>query len=124
MLKLVSLVLLTLQNAVLILIMRYVRTREGPMFMATSAVIMAEISKFVTCLAVIFYSDAGCNVKVFLTHLYDNIIKEPMDCVKVSVPSLIYVIQNNLLYVALSNLDAATFQVVYYSKLLGSPEFF
>ena len=44
-------------------------------------------------------------------HLYENTIKQPLECVKIFVPAIIYVLQNNLLYVALSNLEAATFQV-------------
>jgi UDP-sugar transporter A1/2/3 len=51
------------------------------------------------------------SVGSFLGHLYEDIILQPMDCLKVSVPSFVYVIQNNLLYVAVSNLEAATFQV-------------
>jgi hypothetical protein len=47
----------------------------------------------------------------FLHHLHENIVLQPVDFLKVSVPSIIYVFQNNLLYVAVSNLEAATFQV-------------
>lgn len=108
-LKYVSLVSLTLQNTFLILVMRYVRTRGGDMFMSTTAVIMSEFFKCVTCLGIIFYQEG--NFKGFVNHLYSNIIQQPVDCAKVSVPSFIYVLQNNLLYFAVSNLDAATFQV-------------
>lgn len=120
-LKYVSLVLLTLQNALLILVMRYVRTREGEMFVATSAVIMSELFKFFTCLVIILVQEGS--VKAWLNLLYQDIIMEPMDCLKVSVPSLIYVLQNNLLYVAVSNLDAATYQVTYQLKILTTAIF-
>jgi len=45
------------------------------------------------------------------SHLNENIIQQPLDCIRVSVPAFIYMIQNNLIYVAASNLDVATFQV-------------
>ena len=54
---------------------------------------------------------AGCNVRLWLQYLHDHTIKQPLDCLKVSVPAIVYMLQNNLLYVALSNLEAATFQV-------------
>ncbi|XP_059143182.1 UDP-N-acetylglucosamine transporter-like isoform X2 [Physella acuta] len=120
-LKYISLVLLTLQNALLILVMRYVRTREGEMFLSTSAVIMSEIFKFITCLVIIFIQTGS--IRAWLKLLYEDIILEPMDCVKVSIPSIIYVLQNNLLYVAVSNLDAATFQVTYQLKILTTAIF-
>mmetsp|Transcript_26694 Transcript_26694/g.37832 ORF Transcript_26694/g.37832 Transcript_26694/m.37832 type:complete len:134 (-) Transcript_26694:513-914(-) len=41
-----------------------------------------------------------------------------MDSLKVSVPAFLYVVQNMMLYVALSNLTAPFFQVVYQFKLV------
>lgn len=120
-LKYVSLVLLTLQNAALILIMRYVRTREGDMFFATSAVVCSEAIKTATSLAIILYQEK--RVDLWLQHLYENIIQQPIDCLKVSVPAFVYVIQNNLLYIAVSNLEAATFQVTYQLKILTTAIF-
>lgn len=108
-LKYFSLVTLMLQNAVFILMMRYVRTRPGDMFMSTTAVIMSEVLKFLACFVIIFYKEGS--VRAFLAHLEENIIKQPLDCLKICVPSIIYTLQNNLLFVAVSNLDAAVFQV-------------
>ncbi|XP_061186571.1 UDP-galactose translocator-like [Saccostrea echinata] len=120
-LKYFSLVTLMLQNAVFILMMRYVRTRPGDMFMSTTAVIMSEVLKFLACFIIIFYKEGG--MKGFLSHLNENIIKQPMDFLKISVPSIIYTLQNNLLFVAVSNLDAAVFQVTYQLKILTTALF-
>ena len=58
-----------------------------------------------------FWLCTGCNVRLWLQYLHEHTIKQPLDCLKVSVPAIVYMLQNNLLYVALSNLEAATFQV-------------
>lgn len=52
-LKYISLSVLVVQNASLILSIRYVRTLPGDRFFATSAVVMAEVLKVLTCLVLI-----------------------------------------------------------------------
>lgn len=120
-LKYVSLLTLTLQNAILGLSMRYARTREGDMFFSSTAVLMSEVVKFVTCIAIV-YVESGSVVGLF-DIINKQVIKQPMDTLKVCVPSLVYLIQNNLLYVSASNLDAATYQVTYQLKILTTALF-
>ncbi|KLO10728.1 hypothetical protein SCHPADRAFT_856187 [Schizopora paradoxa] len=45
------------------------------------------------------------------------------DCWKLSIPAILYVIQNNLQYVAASNLEPSTFQVSYQMKILTTAAF-
>ncbi|KAK9407564.1 UDP-galactose translocator [Crotalus adamanteus] len=121
-LKYISLAVLVVQNASLILSIRYVRTLPGDRFFATTAVVMAEILKGITCLLLIFIQKQG-NLRKFAASLYDSILVQYMDTLKLAVPSLIYTLQNNLQYVAISNLPAATFQVTYQLKILTTAVF-
>ncbi|XP_077080090.1 UDP-galactose translocator isoform X1 [Siphateles boraxobius] len=121
-LKYISLAILVIQNASLILSIRYVRTLPGDHFFATSAVVMAEVLKVFTCLVIIMIQKRG-NVNTFVWLLYDSIFIQYSDTLKLAVPSLIYTLQNNLQYVAISNLPAATFQVTYQLKILTTALF-
>lgn len=78
---------------------------------------MAEWVKLITCLVLVFYEE-GKNADKFVAALRKTVIENLVDTLKVCVPSLLYVIQNNLLYVSASNLDAATNQVCY---LISNP---
>lgn len=120
-LRYTSLVILALQNATLVLLMRYARTQPGDQFFATTAVVMAEVVKFVACLFIIAIAEGG--ISGLIAELDKNIINAPMDTMKVAIPGLIYTFQNNLLYVAVTNLPAATFQVVYQIKILTTALF-
>ncbi|XP_040905319.1 UDP-galactose translocator isoform X1 [Toxotes jaculatrix] len=121
-LKYISLAVLVVQNASLILSIRYVRTLPGDRFFTTSAVVMAEVLKVLTCLLIILLQKRF-SVKETVLFLVDSIVFQYKDTLKLAVPSLIYTLQNNLQYVAISNLPAATFQVTYQLKILTTALF-
>lgn len=116
-LKYISLGVLVLQTSALVLTMRYSRVlgNEGPMYLASTAVVMAEIFKILTCLVIIFYT-SGFSLGKCAELLQSEIWQKPSETLKLCIPAGLYTVQNNLLYVALSNLDAATYQVGILSK--------
>lgn len=71
---------------------------------------MSEIVKLITCLGIVYVQSGG--IVQLIETLRDTIVRQPMDTLKVCVPSFVYVVQNNLLYVSASHLDAATYQVI------------
>ncbi|KAK7884565.1 hypothetical protein WMY93_027688 [Mugilogobius chulae] len=90
--------------------------------LCTSAVVMAEVLKVLTCLLIILLQKR-LNVKDTALSLFDSIVVQYKDTLKLAVPSLIYTLQNNLQYIAISNLPAATFQVTYQLKILTTALF-
>jgi UDP-sugar transporter A1/2/3 len=107
--KHVSLLALTLQNALSILLLRYVRTTPGPRFVNSTAVITSEIQK--TILSILLVINEQRSVVSGFKLIYHKIFCQPYDTFKTGLPALLYTLQNNLLFIAISNLDAATFQV-------------
>lgn len=120
-LKYISLITLTIQNAALNLTMRAAKTQPEK-FSNAVAVTVSEILKFFTCLVFLWYEDNFCLDRT-IQSIRVNILNNYMDTLKVAVPSLVYYIQNNLLYVASTHLDAATGQVIYQLKILTTAIF-
>jgi len=120
--KWVSLVCLTFQNALLSLSMRYSRVRSDTLFYEGTAVLMAEVVKFVTCCFLVFRDEQHSVVR-FKDTMYKNLVVNYKDTLKVCVPSFIYLIQNNCLYVAAEHLDTATYQITYQLKILTTAMF-
>ncbi|KAM4721547.1 UDP-N-acetylglucosamine transporter isoform 1-T1 [Rhinophrynus dorsalis] len=123
-LKYISLGVLVFQTTTLVLTMRYSRTlkEEGPRYLSSTAVVAAEVLKIVACILLV-YKDNNRNLRALNRVLHEEIINKPMETLKLAIPSGIYTLQNNLLYVALSNLDAATYQVTYQLKILTTALF-
>jgi UDP-sugar transporter A1/2/3 len=123
--KYAALALLVLQNTFLVIFMHYSRTNkavsDGKLYASSTAVATMEIVKFVSCLAVITVDKSS--IGGLWSALKEEVISHPMEIVRLSVPSIVYAIQNNLLYFALSHLDAATFQVGYQVKIMTTAVF-
>ncbi|XP_054033198.1 UDP-galactose translocator isoform X1 [Dryobates pubescens] len=121
-LKYASLGVLVLQNASLVLSIRYVRTLPGERFLPTTAVVLAEAMKGCACLLLLLLQHRG-SVRQTAQTLQEAVVGQFGDTLRLAVPSLIYTLQNNLQYVAISNLPAATFQVTYQLKILTTALF-
>ena len=120
--KYAALFLLVAQMVGLVLLMRYSRTSHDPnqpLYLASTAVFIMEVMKLVICAMVIAYQTGG----QLLSELKVHVLQSPGEMLKLCVPSLLYTVQNNLLYLALTNLDAATYQVCYQLKILTTALF-
>uniref|UniRef100_A0A8C6WJ83 Solute carrier family 35 member A3b n=1 Tax=Neogobius melanostomus TaxID=47308 RepID=A0A8C6WJ83_9GOBI len=112
MLKYLSLGILVLQTTSLVLTMRYSRTlkEDGPRYLPSAAVVSAELLKITVCTIIVLVQN-NWSVRAMNQQLKEEIMNKSSETLKLAVPAGIYTLQNNLLYVALSNLDAATYQV-------------
>ncbi|KAK7254815.1 UDP-N-acetylglucosamine transmembrane transporter [Aureococcus anophagefferens] len=79
-------------------------------YITQTAVIMQEVMKGLACV-VLLLKDEGTLASAW---------EKPSEALKTSVPALLYLVQNNLQYVAVGYLDAATYTVSYQSKIIWS----
>ena len=114
--KWVSLILITLQTSAMVVLMRGSRrSGHSDLYLTSVAVFCNELTKLIACLAIIGYQ-SGWDVTYMRRTVVDALFTA--DGMKLAVPAIIYAAQNNLLYIALSNLEAAVFQVLYQLKIL------
>ncbi|EXX77825.1 uncharacterized protein OCT59_022656 [Rhizophagus irregularis] len=115
-LKYVSLVTLCIQNSTLVIVMRYSRLDKENLYYTSTAVFLSELIKLIICLYVAGRNQVRETGRLSIQELYSQIFAP--DAWKLMIPAALYTIQNNLQYVAVSMLDAATFQVTYQLKIL------
>lgn len=108
-LKYASLVILVIQNAGQVLVMKYAKSPNRDKFLDTVAVFFNEVVKLI--LSFVLYSLDSKSFSVALRGIKYHFFTNWLDTVKVGVPALIYTIQNVLLYTAVANLEAATYMV-------------
>ena len=117
-----TLIILVLQTTATVLLLRYSRTWPGRPYLASTAVMLNECCKFTVCVFSL-YAQRGFSIKRSWRAFKEEILGKPKETFKLVVPSGLYCLQNNLLFIALTNLDAATYQVTYQLKILTTALF-
>ena len=121
-----SLFALVLQQSGLVLMIRYSRIAVGPEhipYIPSVVVVSAEVLKFMLngSLEITFNPDVRSDKSVMLKSMLADMIT--LECLKLFVPALLYLIQNNLLFVALKNLSVPVYQVLNQGKLFTTAFF-
>ena len=107
-----ALLTLLLQNTGMIVLMRISRVKtNGVLYDIRTAVMINEFMKLVVSTFLYVTKENG--------NLNDIVEKsKPLHLLKVMIPSALYVVQNNLQYVSVSNLPASVYQVLIQMKIL------
>ncbi|KAI8823047.1 nucleotide-sugar transporter-domain-containing protein [Fimicolochytrium jonesii] len=125
-LKWVSLITLVVQNSALALVMSYSRkTRDPdqPPYVVSTAVVMSELIKLIVCAIVYWRQESRLAGGVSMRKVLRDMFGSDSHWKKMTVPAVLYFVQNNLQYVAVQYLDPATFQVTYQMKILTTALF-
>jgi UDP-sugar transporter A1/2/3 len=114
--KLLLLAMMVLQNSSTVLVGRYTRAGvpDADLYDVNHLITIIELSKLLLSAALEYYTTDG----QLWQSLDMHILQRPTDALKISVPAILYLVQNTLLYVALTNLTAPIFQVTYQAKLV------
>ena len=96
------------QNAAFVLVMRYSRKQQGhsntEQYNPAIVVTLQEVFKVVICFAVLAMTGGPSGLAV---------LAQPEELRRIAIPAICFTLQNNILYVALSNLDPLLFQITY-----------
>lgn len=130
--KTAVIIALMLQNSSLSILMRISRTTvqtiAHPMYISSTAVMCSEFLKLIASLTIYYMTGSekknpdGSKIvqqKRPLIHLFFDI----PSLLDVSIPSGLYVLQNNLQYIATTSLPAAAYQVLVQIKLITTAIF-
>mmetsp|Transcript_12068 Transcript_12068/g.25543 ORF Transcript_12068/g.25543 Transcript_12068/m.25543 type:complete len:450 (-) Transcript_12068:49-1398(-) len=113
-LRLILLVLMVLQNSATVLVGRHTRSRpRDELFEISSFIIVCELLKLLLSCIFEGISSGGHLLQSIRANIFSS-----RESLLILVPSLLYLVQNSLQHVALSNLSAPVFQVTYQFKLV------
>ncbi|KAF8205615.1 nucleotide-sugar transporter-domain-containing protein [Mycena galopus ATCC 62051] len=139
---LLPLVTLAVQNAALSIVMHYSRVSTPPAlsYSPASAVLLNELLKGGISFLIALARVPQVAERPWQRMSFWDVVRElpypwtspfwwlcgeilSPDCWKLSIPAILYVVQNSLQFVAVSNLPVASFQVTYQMKILTTAAF-
>uniref|UniRef100_A0A0N5BNT7 UDP-galactose translocator n=1 Tax=Strongyloides papillosus TaxID=174720 RepID=A0A0N5BNT7_STREA len=111
-----GLIMLCLQQTSMPLMTRAARDRNSnEVFITTVNVFMMDLLKLLFCTFVLILKEKS--VVTFYKKTVAIIFGEWTDTLKLGIPSVLYILQNNLYYISLTNLEPTTFCVCYQMKI-------
>eukprot|EP00929_Paragymnodinium_shiwhaense_P028800 TRINITY_DN16628_c0_g1_i1.p1 TRINITY_DN16628_c0_g1~~TRINITY_DN16628_c0_g1_i1.p1 ORF type:complete len:378 (-),score=72.65 TRINITY_DN16628_c0_g1_i1:158-1291(-) len=118
--KWISLVLLVLQTVGVIFAIRLSRAPVpgSPLYLMSSAVFSSEVLKFVLSLTFLLRESSWRPSLMWRSQREQ--LASPASWLRTAAPCFLYTVQNNMLFVALSNLPGAEYQVTYQLKILST----
>jgi len=121
--KIATLCLLVVQIVMTVTVMRYSRiSAEGKPYISSSVVVLSEFLK-VFLATILVTKDNGFSWSAAKREIYSEVVVKRKETLKMAVPATLYAIQNNLLFIALSHLDSAVYQITYQIKTLTTAGF-
>lgn len=112
-----ALVVQTVAGVLTLRLSRLTSSDTGTAYLTTTAVFCSEILKFVAAIPLVWW-EQGKDFKRTMVVVCNEVFFNPLEMAKIGVPALLYTLQNNLIYIALSCLSGAMYQVTYQLKIL------
>jgi UDP-sugar transporter A1/2/3 len=115
-----SLVLLVMQNSSLFVVTRYTRAgnHRGHLYLPSVVVLIVELLKMAICLGLILFGTGSVNGMA--SKLRRHVWEARSETLRLGVPAACYALQNNLIFVAISNLSATAAQVLFQLKTIST----
>ena len=87
-------------------------------YVNSTAVALSEVFKSIVCVLTIAGTEKSLLAAAGV--IASTLLGQPSEMLKVAFPAFLYTVQNNVIYSALSHLDAVSFQITYQLKILAS----
>ncbi|KAI6183693.1 Nucleotide Sugar TransPorter family [Aphelenchoides bicaudatus] len=115
-LSLVVFTVLAICNPILVRVAHKEAEAHGHTFVGSTTVFAVEFFKIIICC--IASPITNKSLKKFLVMLYQSFTVNKVETMKICLPALMFVVQNNLYFFALQHIDAALFSVTFQLRIL------